>query len=273
MGAVILDLSPCGFAIKLQQLGLAKTMAHRRALQRVVVTGLGLVTPLGNGVKRSWANLLAGRSGVVPLGSAFDELPATIGACVPLGTGDGELDLSKYASRAQSVNFIAYALEAAQEALRDARWKPQTEEEQCATGVAIGSGVGNIKDIVDAAALMAQPRGFRKISPYFVPRILVNLAAGHVSIEHGLKGPNHACSTACATGAHAIGDAFRMIERGDADVMVCGGTESSMDRLSVAGFAKAQARASPAPLIFTLRTRSGSDCCDRCDTLAPHSPR
>lgn len=217
-------------------------MAHHRALRRVVVTGMGLVTPLGNGVRHSWANLLAGRCGVSVLGADFDDLPVTIGATVPKGTGDGEFDLAKYKSRAQSVNFISFALEAAAEALADARWCPETDEQQCATGVAIGSGVGNIQDTVDAAAKMAMPRGFRKISPYFIPRILVNLAAGHVSIEHGLKGPNHACSTACATGAHAIGDAFRMIERGDADVMVCGGTESSMDRLSVAGFARAQVR-------------------------------
>eukprot|EP00750_Incisomonas_marina_P020139 INCI3755.2.p1 GENE.INCI3755.2~~INCI3755.2.p1 ORF type:complete len:404 (+),score=47.83 INCI3755.2:125-1336(+) len=216
-------------------------MAHRPALQRVVVTGMGLVSPLGNGAARTWANLLAGRSGAASLGPDFEDLPVTIGACVPRGTEEGQIDMDKYKSRAQSVNFIAYALEAAAEALQDAKWSPSTEEEQCETGVAIGSGVGNIADTVAAAEVISKPRGFRRISPYFVPRILVNLAGGHVSIEHGLKGPNHACSTACATGAHAIGDAFRMIERGDANVMVCGGTESSMDRLSVAGFAKAQA--------------------------------
>jgi len=217
-------------------------MAHRPALQRVVVSGLGLVTPLGNGVRTSWKGLVGGRSGVASLGTEFEDLPVSIGACVPRGEEPGQLDMTKYKSRAQSVNFIAFVLEAAEEALKDANWKPTTYEEQCRTGVAIGSGVGNIEDIVDAGAKMANPRGFRKISPYFLPRILINLAAGHVSIEHGLRGPNHACSTACATGAHAIGDAYRMIERGDADVMVCGGTESSMDRLSVAGFARAQVR-------------------------------
>ena len=204
---------------------------------------MGLVTPLGNGVKHSWKNLLAGRSGVTLLGDGFEDLPVRIAASVPRGTEKehGHFDMANYRGSAQSVNFIAYALEAAKEALADAQWHPTTDQEQWTTGVAIGSGIGSIADTVTAADKLASPRGIRGISPYFVPRILVNLAGGHVSIEHGLKGPNHACSTACATGAHAIGDAYRMVERGDAEVMVCGGTESSIDRLSVAGFARAQA--------------------------------
>jgi 3-oxoacyl-[acyl-carrier-protein] synthase II len=245
-----------------------------RFMRRVVVTGLGLVTPLGCGVAPSWSNLLAGRSGVGQLGDDFADLPATIGARVPrrhsagkkdsdpaaaeaaavaaatatanfspaaaaLGA-DALFDPQRYAASAQNVPFIAFAMEAARQALEDAAWRPESEEARCATGVAIGSGIGSIQDTVDSAIKMTQPRGHRKLSPYFVPRILVNMAGGNVSIEHGLRGPNHCCATACATGAHAIGDAFRMVERGDADVMVCGGTESCIDQLSVAGFARAQ---------------------------------
>lgn len=215
-------------------------MSQRLPLRRVVVTGMGVVSPLGCGLHHFWSNLVDCKSGVKRLAEDFEMLPACIGAQVPRGTEEGQFDKSKYKSRAQNVNFIAYALHAAQEALNDAKWCPTDERDQNITGVAVGSGIGSLTDTVQAAAKMEQPRGFRKISPFYVPRILVNLAGGHISIDHQLKGPNHCCATACATGAHAIGDAFRIIERGDAEVMVCGGTESCIDPLSVAGFARAQ---------------------------------
>ena len=197
--------------------------------RRVVITGAGLITPLGTTTASAWRRLVRGDCGVVDLSESHPELaplPSTIGARVD----PAEFDAAAVALRSQSPRavapFIAFALAAAEEALRDAGWDPMARGDRAAqerTGVAIGSGIGSIGDICDAAHVLAGERGHRRLSPNFVPRILANSAAGHVSIVHGFYGPNHSVSTACATGAHAIGDAYRMVERGDADVMVAGG--------------------------------------------------
>ena len=216
------------------------------ALRRVVVTGLGAVTPLGASVEATWARLLRGETGVVDLRASHPELaelPCTVGAPVDRGTFDAAAAAKRSPSPRAASPFVSFALAAAAEALADAGWSPRDRGDTTAqerTGVAIGSGIGSISDI-DAAARLVAERGHRKLSPNFVPRILANSAAGHVSMAHGFYGPNHSVSTACATGAHAIGDAYRMVERGDADVMVAGGAEASIDPLSFAGFSRLRA--------------------------------
>ena len=215
--------------------------------RRVVITGAGLITPLGTTTASAWRRLVRGDCGVVDLSESHPELaplPSTIGARVD----PAEFDAAAVALRSQSPRavapFIAFALAAAEEALRYAGLDPMARGDLAAqerTGVAIGSGIGSIGDICDAAHVLAGERGHRRLSPNFVPRILANSAAGHVSIVHGFYGPNHSVSTACATGAHAIGDAYRMVERGDADVMVAGGTEASINALSYAGFSRLRA--------------------------------
>lgn len=173
----------------------------------------------------------------------FEKLISKVVATVPVGKGEGDFDedvwLRTENSRAVS-RFIAYALCAADEALRDAKWVPSEIGEKERTGVSIGAGTGSICDIANAAKLISNKR-LHRLSPFFIPRILINMASGHVSMKYGFKGPNHAAVTACATGAHSIGDAMRMIQCGDADVMVAGGTESSIDALSIAGFCKSRA--------------------------------
>jgi 3-oxoacyl-[acyl-carrier-protein] synthase II len=213
-------------------------------MRRVVVTGLGLVTPLGNGVKTNWERLLAAQSGIRRVES-FDvsDLPAQIAGVVPRGTNPGELDLDSVASakdRRRMDDFIVYGLAAATEAVLDSGWLPEDEESRERTGVMIGSGIGGLPNIADGA-LTLEKSGPRRISPFFIPAALINLVSGHVSIRYGFKGPNHAVVTACATGAHAIGDAARMIMFDDADVMVAGGAEAAVHRLGLAGFAAAKA--------------------------------
>ena len=213
-------------------------------MRRVVVTGLGLVTPLGNGVKTNWERLLASQSGIRRI-DTFDvsDLPAQIAGMVPRGTGEGELDLDAVASakdRRRMDDFIVYGLAAAMEAVEDSGWKPQDDEGQERTGVMIGSGIGGLPNIADGA-LTLEKSGPRRISPFFIPAALINLVSGHVSIRYGFKGPNHAVVTACATGAHAIGDAARIIQFDDADVMIAGGAEAAVHRLGMAGFAAAKA--------------------------------
>jgi len=213
-------------------------------MRRVVVTGLGLVTPLGSGVERTWQRLLEGRSGVRRI-DVLDvaDLPARIAGLVPRGTGEGELDLEQVLpakERRRMGDFMLYAIAAAREAMRDAEYRPQSDLERERAGVLIGSGIGGLPEI-ERAALALHERGPRRISPFFIPSSLVNEASGVVSIEHGLRGPNHAVATACATGAHALGDAARMIQWGDADVMLAGGTEAAISRLTIAGFAIMQA--------------------------------
>ncbi|MPT22247.1 MAG: beta-ketoacyl-[acyl-carrier-protein] synthase II [Starkeya sp.] len=214
-------------------------------MRRVVVTGLGMVTPLGCGVEITWQRLLAGQSGARRVES-FDvsDLPAKIACQLPRGDGsDGTFNPDQWMEPKEQRkvdDFIVYAMAAARQALDDADWHPSSYDDQCATGVMIGSGIGGLQGIAETALLM-QERGPRRVSPFFIPGRLINLAGGYVSIEHGLKGPNHAVVTACSTGAHAIGDAARLVAFGDADVMVAGGTESSINRLGLAGFAACRA--------------------------------
>ncbi|EFJ19804.1 hypothetical protein SELMODRAFT_233330 [Selaginella moellendorffii] len=224
--------------------------------RRVVVTGLGLVSPLGCGIDYAWERLLNRKCGVRALkqddlrlehedetirAAAMNNLPSQVVAAVPYGTGLGDFKANLWMSEKKFAPFIAYAMCAAAEALSDADWNPsESDEASERTGVAIGGGIGCITDVLEAAQLIRDYRSNR-LSPYFVPRILINMAAGNVSIKYKLKGPNHAAVTACASGAHSIGDAFRMVRFGDADVMIAGGTEASIDALSLAGFSRAKA--------------------------------
>jgi 3-oxoacyl-[acyl-carrier-protein] synthase II len=204
-----------------------------------------MVTPLGCGVDVTWQRLLAGESGARRIES-FDvsDLPAKIACSIPRGDGsDGTFDADQWMEPKEQRKvdgFIIFAMCAARQALDDAGWKPTAHEDQVATGVLIGSGIGGIEGIADTAIVLKE-RGPRRVSPFFVPGRLINLAAGYVSIEFGIKGPNHAVVTACSTGAHAIGDAARLIALGDADVMVAGGAESPVNRISMAGFAACRA--------------------------------
>ena len=217
-------------------------------MRRVVVTGLGLVTPLGNGVDATWNRLINGESGLGPI-TRFDpgEMPCRIAGQVPLKKDfpdradafePSEWMDGKELKRVD--DFIVYGVAAAKQAVTDSGWVPATEEQRCRTGVLIGSGIGGLNGIEEAAITLKE-KGHRRISPFFVPGRLINLVSGHVSIEHGFKGPNHAVVTACSTGAHAIGDAARIIMWDDADVMVAGGAEATIGPLGVAGFAAARA--------------------------------
>jgi 3-oxoacyl-[acyl-carrier-protein] synthase II len=232
-------------------------------VRRVVVTGMGMVSPLGSGVETSWARLKAGESGAQRVTTfKVDDLPCRIACVIPRGDGsDGTFnpDLSMEPKEQRKVDdFIIFAMAAADEALESAGWHPKSDEDQYATGVLIGSGIGGIGGIVEAGITLHE-RGPRKISPFFIPGRLINLASGYVSIKHGLKGPNHAVVTACSTGAHAIGDAARLIALGDADVMVAGGTESPVVRISLAGFAACRALSTH----FNDRPTEGSRPYDR----------
>ncbi len=214
-------------------------------MRRVVVTGLGMVSPLGCGVEVSWSRLLAGKSGISRI-AHFDvsDLPSKIAGVVPRGDGsDGTFNPDQWMEPKEQRkvdSFIVYGMAAATQALDDAGWHPTTHEDQIATGTLIGSGIGGIGGIADAAITLKE-KGPRRISPFFIPGRIINLAPGYVSIKHGLKGPNHSVVTACSTGSHAIGDAGRLIALGDADVMVAGGVESPIDRLSIAGFCACRA--------------------------------
>jgi 3-oxoacyl-[acyl-carrier-protein] synthase II len=204
-----------------------------------------MVTPLGCGVDVTWKRLLAGESGARKV-DTFDvsDLPARIACMIPRGDGTGGTynanDWMEPKEQRKVDAFITYAMCAAAQAIRDAGCAPTTYEEQIAIGVMIGSGIGGVGGIAETA-LVLKERGPRRVSPFFIPGRLINLASGYVSITHGLKGPNHAVVTACSTGAHAIGDAGRLIALGDADLMVAGGAESPLDRLSMAGFAACRA--------------------------------
>jgi len=214
-------------------------------MRRVVITGLGLVTPLACGVAETWSRLLAGQSGARPI-TRFkaDDLPARIACTVPLGDGsDGTFNADAWVDPKEQRrvdDFIIFALAAAQQAVDDSGFVPLDEEERCRTGVLIGSGIGGLPGIEEASILLHE-KGPRRISPFFIPGRLINLASGYASIRFGFKGPNHAVVTACATGAHAIGDAARMIALGDADRMLAGGTEAAISRLGMAGFAACRA--------------------------------
>jgi 3-oxoacyl-[acyl-carrier-protein] synthase II len=214
-------------------------------MRRVVVTGIGLVTPLACGIEPTWQRLVTGQSAIKRIEN-FDvsDLPCKIAGQIPRGDGsDGSFnpdDWMEPKEQRKVDNFIIYAMAAATQALNDADWHPQKYEDQIVSGVLIGSGIGGIEGIAETAILL-RDRGPRRVSPFFIPGRIINLAAGYVSIAHSLKGPNSAVVTACSTGAHAIGDAGRLIALGDADVMVAGGTESPVNRISLAGFAACRA--------------------------------
>jgi len=214
-------------------------------MRRVVVTGLGAVTPLGCGVKATWDKLIAGQSGVARI-EHFDtsDLVAKIAGQIPRGNqGPDAFNPDEFMppkDQRKVDQFILYAVAAADLAIKDAGWQPQTEDDRERTGVMIGSGIGGLQVIAEGAVTLHE-KGPRRLSPFFIPASLINLASGHVSIKHGFKGPNHAVVTACSTGAHAIGDAARLIMLGDADVMVAGGAEAPICRLGIAGFAAARA--------------------------------
>ncbi len=209
-------------------------------MRRVVVTGLGMLSPLGCGVEVTWKRLLEGKSGAKKIDTfEVSDLRCQIGHVIPLGDGsDGTFNRDQWMEPKESRkvdDFILYGVTAATQALEDAGWKPTKTEDQERTGVLIGSGIGGIEGIAETAITLKE-KGPRRVSPFFIPGRLINLASGYVSIQHGLKGPNHSVVTACSTGAHAIGDAARLISLGDADVMVAGGTESPIGRMALAGF-------------------------------------
>ena len=212
--------------------------------RRVVITGIGLVTPLGVGVDLSWRKLIAGESGLRKI-DRFEvgDLPAKVAGLLPSGDAEGAFDASavmqpKDARRNDP--FILYGIAAAIEAIADSGWKPDSEDQRNRTGVLIGSGIGGLGTIADTAVDL-ENRGPRRVSPFFITASLINLISGQVSIRFGFKGPNHSVVTACSTGAHAIGDASRLIQFGDADVMIAGGAEGAVCRLGIAGFAAMKA--------------------------------
>ncbi|RAH98920.1 beta-ketoacyl-[acyl-carrier-protein] synthase II [Acuticoccus sediminis] len=213
-------------------------------MRRVVVTGLGTVNPMGSGIETSWENILAGKSGASKITKfKTDDLPSKIACQVPRGTGKGEFDPSQTMDakdQRKFDEFIVFASAAADEAIADSGWKPTDDEDCFRTGVLIGSGIGGL-NLIDACSAQLEERGPRRISPFFIPGALINMASGVVSIRYGFRGPNHAVVTACSTGAHAIGDAARMIAYDDADVMIAGGTEATVNRLALAGFAACRA--------------------------------
>ena len=214
-------------------------------MRRVVITGLGMVSPLACGVEETWKRLLEGQSGARRI-DTFDvsDLPCQIACTVVRGDGtNGTFNADQWMEPKEQRkvdDFIIYAVSAATQAIEDSGWHPKTHEEQCASGVLIGSGIGGLGGIYETALILKE-KGPRRVSPFFIPGRLINLASGYVSIQHGLKGPNHSVVTACSTGAHAIGDAGRLIALGDADVMVAGGAESAVNRIGIAGFAACRA--------------------------------
>ncbi|MGI6852821.1 beta-ketoacyl-ACP synthase II [Mesorhizobium sp. 1B3] len=214
-------------------------------MRRVVVTGLGLLSPFGYGAEHSWQQLLTARSAASRIKTfEIEDLPCKIAHVIPRGDGSEHTFNPEAVLEPKELrkigDFVLFGIAAADEALRDSGWEPRTEEDRCATGVMIGSGIGGIDGISDSSITLHE-RGPRRISPFFIPGNIINMVSGQVSIRHGLKGPNHAVVTACSTGAHAIGDAARLIMFGDAEVMLAGGAEAPVGRLSLAGFAACKA--------------------------------
>ena len=232
-------------------------------MRRVVITGLGMVSPLACGVEETWKRLLEGRSGAGRVES-FDvsDIACQIACMVPRGDGtDGTFNPDQWMEPKEQRkvdDYIIFAVSAATQALNDADWHPKSYEDQCASGVLIGSGIGGLGGIYETSILLKE-KGPRRVSPFFIPGRLINLCSGYVSIMHGLKGPNHSVVTACSTGAHAIGDAGRLIALGDADVMVAGGAESAVNRIGLAGFAACRALSTN----FNDRPTQGSRPYDR----------
>jgi len=214
-------------------------------LRRVVVTGMGIVSPLGCGVEATWSNILASKSGAQRIADfQVDDLACQIAHRVPLGDyAEGKFNADEWMDvkdQRKVDPFIVYAMAAAQQAIDDAGVVPKTEEEKVRIGTLIGSGIGGLGGIYETSVILHE-KGPRRVSPFFIPGRLINLASGYVSIRHGLKGPNHSVVTACSTGAHAIGDSWRLIAMGDADVMVAGGAESCVNRIALAGFSATRA--------------------------------
>ena len=213
-------------------------------VRRVVVTGIGAVTPLGGDIETSWANLIAGHSGIGAIeGLDVSDLPSRIAGQVPRGDGPGEFQATNYVAPKdlrKNDQFIIFGIAAADQAIADSGISLDTDEKRERAGVMIGSGIGGLQTIAETTMTL-ETKGPRRVSPFFIPAALINLVGGQVSIKHGLKGPNHAVVTACSTGAHAIGDAARLITIGDADVMVAGGAEAAICRIGLAGFAAARA--------------------------------
>ncbi|GAB5470265.1 MAG: beta-ketoacyl-ACP synthase II [Rhodospirillales bacterium] len=214
-------------------------------MRRVAITGLGLVSPLGSGVEATWERLIAGRSGIREI-TSFDvsDMPAKIAGQVPSGSeAEGFFESERWLApkdRRKVDTFILYGIAAAEQAIADSGWVAESEEAQERTGVMIGSGIGGLEAIYDTSITLKE-RGARRVSPFFIPSALINLCSGQVSIRHGYRGPNHSVVTACSTGAHAIGDAARLIALDDADVMVAGGAEAAICRLGIAGFSASRA--------------------------------
>ena len=209
----------------------------------VVVTGVGVVCPLGVGALLSWNRLRQGVSSASTLSDEkFSKVPSKVACLVPRGNSEGEWDTSRDFSRNDQQRMslsMMFGLVAAREAMHDANWKPETVRQKTRTGVSVGMGMVDLDYIGES--YMAMVNGGRKVSPYFVPRILPNLSAGHISIDHGLMGPNHSCSTACATGAHSIGDGMRLLQSGVCDVMLAGGVDACVNPLALTGFSRARA--------------------------------
>ena len=214
-------------------------------MRRVVVTGMGIVSPLGVGLDHNWSSLMEGKNGFRKIdGFKIDDIPCQIAGIIPRGDGsNGTLDPDQWVEPKEQRKidpFILYGLIAAQMAVEDSGWVAETEDQRCRTGVMIGSGIGGLQTIHETGQLLDE-RGPRRVSPFFIPSALINLVSGQVSIKYGFKGPNHSVVTACSTGAHAIGDASRIIKYGDADVMIAGGAEAAICRIGMAGFAAARA--------------------------------
>ena len=232
-------------------------------MRRVVITGLGMVSPLACGVEDTWKRLLDGQSGAGRV-EAFDvsDIACQIACMGPRGDGtNGTFNPDQWMEPKEQRkvdDYIIFAISAATQALNDSGWHPKSYEDQCATGVLIGSGIGGLGGIYETSLLLKE-KGPRRVSPFFIPGRLINLCSGYVSIMHGLKGPNHSVVTACSTGAHAIGDAGRLIALGDADVMVAGGAESAVNRIGLAGFAACRALSTN----FNDRPTEGSRPYDR----------
>jgi len=208
-------------------------------MRRVVVTGMGMVSPLGVGVGANWRRLIAGESGLGRI-THFDpsDMTCQVAGQIPRGDGPEQFNLDRFVEPKEQKKmdtFIHYAIAAADEAVKDSGYVPADDEARERTGVLIGSGIGGLNEIFETSIVLHE-KGPRRVSPFFIPRSLINLASGQVSILHGYRGPNHSVVTACATGAHAIGDAARLITLGDADVMVAGGAEAAICRVGIAGF-------------------------------------
>ncbi|KAI0024770.1 putative 3-oxoacyl--synthase [Xylariomycetidae sp. FL0641] len=215
-------------------------------MRRVVVTGLGAITPLGVGARQTWSNLIAGKSGIVSVANyepqkKWQEFSSKVAGIVPTSEWRPDDWLSATDQRRMST-FSQYAIAATEMALADAAWKPQKQTDLEETGVCLGSGIGNLDELYNTS-IAYEKDGYKKVSPLFVPKILINLAAGHIAMKYGFQGPNHAATTACTTGAHSIGDASRFIAHGDADVMVAGGSEACIHPLTFAGFGRSRSLA------------------------------